>query len=190
VVIVEQHSGDKMKIGLVRHFKVNHLFPARILLSKTEVINWFAEYDKTENIQHKDVDLSLINWKRCYSSTMIRAVKTANHIYKGEIVKIAELQELNILHRLSERIKLPFIIWGLIIRIKSFSSDQDTVEFKNRIIAFVDKLIANNEGDTLIVSHWFVMRVIRQQLIKRGFIGDKFKSNEYGTLYVYESTDR
>ncbi len=179
-----------MKIGLVRHFKVNHQFPDKIFLSKTEVIKWFVEYDKTENIQHKNVDLYEIDWKRCYLSTMIRAVNTANHIYSGEIVKITELQELDIIHCLPDRMKLPFILWGLIIRIKSYSSNNSTDKFRNEIIAFVDKIIANDKCDILIVSHWFVMRVIRQELIKRGFVGDNFKSNEYGTLYVYEGADK
>jgi hypothetical protein len=174
-----------MKIGLVRHFKVNHPFPNRSLLPKSDVIKWFEEYDQTEDIQYKKVNLHGADWKRCYSSTMIRAVNTANHIHAGEIVKMAELQELSILHRLPDKIKLPFMIWGLIVRIKSFSANKDTNEFKNNIIAFVDKLIANNESDVLIVSHWFVMRVIRQELIKRGFAGNNFKSNEYGVLYVY-----
>jgi broad specificity phosphatase PhoE len=175
-----------LKIGLVRHFKVNHPFPGKILLSRSEVIEWFAAYDSTDSIEYKTVDLHNIVWKRCYSSSLIRAVNTANHIYNGEILKIDELQELSILHRLSSKVKLPFLVWGLIVRIKSFSSNKDTDEFKNRIIAFIDKLIENKESDTLIVSHWFVMRVIRQELIKRGLSGDKFKSNEYGTLYVYE----
>lgn len=179
-----------MKIGLVRHFKVNHPFPNKSLLSKSEVSKWFEDYDKTEDLQYKEVDLHNIEWKKCYSSTMIRAVNTAHNIYRGEIVKLAELQELNILHRLSDKLKIPFIFWGLIVRIKSFSSNKDTYEFKNNIIAFVDKIIANNESDILIVSHWFVMRIIRQALIKRGFIGDDFKSNEYGTLYVFESADK
>lgn len=178
-----------MKIGLVRHFKVNHPFPDKIFLSKLEVIKWFEEYDKTENIQYKLVDLHGIDWKQCYSSTMIRAVNTANHIFGGNILKATELQELDIIHRLSDKIKLPFILWGLIVRIKSFSTNNDTVNFKNQIIAFVDQILSNDKSETLIVSHWFVMRVIRQELLKRGFVGDHFKSNEYGTLYVYEGPD-
>ena len=180
-----------MKIGLVRHFKVNHPFPGRSWLPKSDVIKWFEEYDNTEDIQYKDVDLHGADWKRCYSSKMIRAVNTASHIYRGEIVKVTELRELNILHRLSNKVKLPFLVWGLIVRIKSFSSNNDTNEFKNNIMAFVDKLIASNDGgDILIVSHWFVMRVIRKVLLDRGFAGNNFKSNEYGTLYVYERVDR
>lgn len=176
-----------MKIGLVRHFKVNHPFPRKRLLSKSEVIQWFAEYDYTAKLEYKTVDICVTNWQRCYSSPLIRAVKTANHIYKGEIVEIAELKELDILHRLSDSIKLPFIVWGLIVRVKSFSSNTDTEKFKIRIVNLIDRVIADNKSDVLIVSHWFVMRVIQKELIKRGLTGDNFKSNEYGTLYVYEN---
>src|SRR6187549_86649 len=157
-----------MRIGLIRHFKVNHPFPVKRWLSKAEVIKWFEEYDNTLNIEYKKVDLGNINWIRCYSSNMVRAVNTANHIYDGEITEIAELSELNILHRLSDRIKLPFLVWGIVVRIKSFSLNEDVNEFKKRIIAFIEKTIANNEGDILIVSHWFVMRVIQKELVKRG----------------------
>ncbi len=100
---------------------------------------------------------------------------------------MTDLQELDILHRLSDGFRLPFIIWGLIVRIKSFSSNNDTNRFKNKLINLIDRVIADNKSDVLIVSHWFVMRVIQKELIKRGFTGDNFKSNEYGILYVYES---
>ena len=59
-----------------------------------------------------------------------------------------------------------------------------------RISACNDKVIENKEGDILIVSHWFVMRIIRQELIKRGFVGGNFKSNEYGALYVFKRGDK
>ena len=101
-----------MKIGLIRHFKVNHPFPDKRLLSKSEVIQWFAQYDKTENIQYKTVALGTTHWKRCYSSTLLRAVQTAHHIYNGEIITTPELRELDIRHRLSDRLKLPFIARG------------------------------------------------------------------------------
>jgi broad specificity phosphatase PhoE len=178
-----------MKIGLVRHFKVNQPFPEKRLLSKAEVMKWFTDYDNTVNIEYKKVDLCDVNWKHCYSSPMLRAVNTANQIFNGQITEITALKELDILHRLSDKWKLPFLIWGFIVRIKSFSSNKDTDKFKNEIISFVDKVISNNENDVLIVSHWFVMRVIRQELIKRKFVGNNFKSNEYGTIYVFESTD-
>jgi len=117
---------------------------------------------------------------------MARAITTASHIYQGEIVKVAELQELNVLHRLPDQIRLPFFIWGLIARFKSQSSNRDTDKFKNRIKDFVKQLIVSNEKNILVVSHWFAMRVMREELMKNGFVGDDIKSNEYGVLYVYE----
>jgi broad specificity phosphatase PhoE len=97
------------------------------------------------------------------------------------------LRELDILHRLPERIELPFFIWGMIVGIKSFSSNKNTDKFRDNISALIDKIFSTNETNILIISHWFVMRVIRQELIKRGFKGDKFNSNENATLYVYQS---
>ena len=179
-----------MKIGLIRHFKVNHPFPNKKFLAKSDVINWFKEYDYSGNLHYKAVDLNKINWQHCYSSPMMRATKTANHVFGGPIVEVMELRELDILHQLSDRLRLPFLVWGIIVRLKSFSSNNDTDQFRNGIIAFVDKVISNSEREVLIVSHWFVMRVIRQELIKRGFVGDHFKSNEYGTLYIFESADK
>ena len=44
-----------MRIGLVRHFKVNHPYPEKRILTKSDVINWFADYDSTENLHYKTV---------------------------------------------------------------------------------------------------------------------------------------
>ena len=175
-----------MKIGLVRHFKVDHSFPTKRWLSKSEVLEWFVAYDSTTSIQYKTVDLHDINWKRCYSSPMVRAIQTAKHIFNGEIVEKQELRELDILHQLSNKVKLPFMMWGIIVRVKSLFLNSDTQAFEKRISDCIDDIIKHSEHDTLIVSHWFVMRVIRRELIKRGFAGGSLKTNAYGTLHVFE----
>jgi len=175
-----------MKIGLVRHFKVDHSFPMKRWFSKSEVLEWFVAYDSTTSIQYKDVDLYGINWKRCYSSPMIRAIQTAKHIFKGEIVEKQGLKELDILHQLPDRIMLPFIMWGIIVRVKSLFLNSDTRNFERRISECIDDIIKHSDNDTLIVSHWFVMRVIQKELIKRGFTGGSIKSNDYGVLYIFE----
>jgi|GEM_PF-4852945 len=77
-------------------------------------------------------------------------------------------------------------MWGLMVRIVSFMSNKDTERFKQGIIAFVDRILSGEEQEVLIVSHWFVMRVLRQELIKRGFTGKNFKTSDYGILYVFE----
>jgi len=37
-----------VKIGLVRHFKVNHAFPKKWFLSKAEIEAWFEDYARAE----------------------------------------------------------------------------------------------------------------------------------------------
>jgi hypothetical protein len=188
VILVLSFPGtdEVMKIGLVRHFRVNHAFPESKFLSKTQVVEWFAQYDSATNLEYKKVELTPINWQRCYTSPMVRAISTARHIYNGEIIEVPELKELDILHQLPDRLRLPFFVWGLWVRIKSFSRNHDNNEFQRRIAAFLDKVLSNDESDVLIVSHWFVMRMIRKELIRRGLHGSNFRSNDYGTLYIYQ----
>lgn len=178
-------DATQMKIGLIRHFKVRHSFPRKMLLSKAEVVQWFEQYDAAD-VEIKDVDLCNAEWKRCYSSPLSRAMITGRHVFKQEIIKVNALKELSILHLLPERIRVPFIIWGILVRIKSFSPHHELEAFRNNIRLFVDDLLATEEGEVLIVSHWFVMKVLKAELTKRGFSGKDFRSNEYGTIYVYE----
>lgn len=174
-----------IKVGLIRHFKVNISYPKKTWLNRSEVIDWFREYDLA-GVESRHVELYGIDWDKCYSSSLSRAVTTARMIYKGEIVAVDALKELDILHQLPDRIKLPFMVWGLLVRMKSFSSNKDTDEFRNRIKTFVDELLLNSERNVLVVSHWFVMRILRDELIRRGLSGVGFKSTDYGTVYLYE----
>ena len=176
----------KMKIGLVRHFKVNHPFPDKFLMSRQDVIKWFEDYDQSQNFLLKDVDLGDVAWTKCYASTMLRAIHTAKHIYPGNIEQVDQLKEFDILHTLPGKVRLPFLVWGTIVRIKSMSRRKETERFANDIETFVDSLLEMEHQNILIVSHWFVMRIIRNQLIRRGFQGPGFKSNDYGKLYLFE----
>ena len=119
-----------MKIGLVRHFKVNHPFPKKFLVSGAEVIKWFEEYELAE-LEYTEVDLLGIEWERCYSSPLNRAVKTAGSIYVGEIIQLSELKELEALPFVRKSIRLPFMVWAIYVKMKSLSSsDRRMKEFK------------------------------------------------------------
>ncbi len=174
-----------MKIGLIRHFKVKHSFPKNLFLTKAEVIKWFDEYESAE-IQFQDVDFKSIKWQTCYSSSQNRAVKTANYIHKEKVIIVDELKELDILHLLPGKIKLPFIVWAIIIRFKSFSAKGDVGVFRERIIFFINNLIEKENTNVLIVSHWFVMKILENELKKICPKGEKIKSPEYGKIYVFE----
>jgi broad specificity phosphatase PhoE len=174
-----------MKIGLVRHHKVTLPYPSKPLLSKTDVVRWFDEYESA-TLESKTVDLCHIDWNCCYSSVSPRAVTTAREIFDGEIIALHELKELNILHLLPGRIKLPFLMWALVIRIQSMLFSKDVSAFRERIRNVVNEIIARNEGNVLIVSHWFVMKIIQAELQKNGLTGPVFKSPEHGKIYVFE----
>ena len=47
-------------------------------------------------------------------------------------------------------------------------------------------LISSYETDVLVVSHGFIMRLIRKELFKVGFKGKNFIKAKNGQLYVYE----
>ena len=174
-----------MKIGLVRHFKVKHSFPDKFLLSADEVIQWFDAYEAA-SLEISAVELRNVSWEKCYASPLNRAIQTANYIFKGDITISPSLTELPADPFLYKKIKLPFLLWGLIVRVRSAFSGDETEAFKHRINNFLDEILAGKEQNVLIVSHVFVMQHLQQELIRRGFKGEKFKRPYYGRLYIFE----
>jgi len=175
-----------VKIGLVRHFKVNLSFPVKWWLSKADVDAWFESYASAD-VLYADIDLLGVEWKKCLSSPLSRALHTAHHIYKGEVIQVDVLQELNALPLLTTKLKLPFLVWAIFVRVKYSSDDPVTVTFRRKVIEFVDKLLQQESGDILIVSHGFVMTCIQKELIKRGFTGKTFGAPVHGKVYVFEN---
>ncbi len=174
-----------MKIGLVRHYKVKHPFIKKFVISAEELAKWFEEYDAAD-IEYGHVELGDIEWNICYTSPLGRAVKTANHIFKSEITTTEDLKEYAALPKLNRRIKLPMLVWAILVRAKFFYSKRHANEFKSRILNFLDVIQFGKEENVLIVSHVFVMNVIQRELRNRGFVGNKFSLPEYGKVYIFE----
>jgi broad specificity phosphatase PhoE len=177
-----------MKIGLVRHFKVDIAYPEKGLLNKAEIEAWFAAYASAD-VQYGSIDLGGVEWKKCFSSSMLRAYHTAKHIYKGEVIKVDVLQELDAMPLLKTSIRWPFILWAIFVRMKFSSSDKVVVAFKKNIQLFVEEMLSKNNHDVLIVSHGFVMMCIQKELMSRGFRGKTFGAPANGKLYVFEKQD-
>jgi broad specificity phosphatase PhoE len=174
-----------MKIGLVRHFKVKHNPPKKLLLSSAELTQWFNGYREAE-IEPKAVDLRGVTWGKCFSSPLKRAIETADAIFNGEIKQVDALKELDLLPLMYKKLRLPLIAWAILIRMKSLSPNSITNEFGNQIQAFVEELLLDNDKNVLIVSHGFVMMFLQKELLKRGFRGDGFKTPSNGKVYVFE----
>ena len=174
-----------MKIGLLRHFKVKLKFPGKLLVSYDEVFKWYENYGTAE-VEVKDVDLCGVDWKKCYSSPLYRAAITTGSVYKKEVTVIDDLKELDALPLLNKKSRMPFLLWGLMLKIKSTQKNDITNEFESKISDFLNDMLKNNSDDVLIISHGFVMTFIQKELKKKGFKGDNFFVPAYGKVYLYE----
>lgn len=58
------------------------------------MIRGFPE-KKITDIEDGTIDLGGIEWTKCYTSDVHRAVKTAEQIFSGEIIKMRELREIS-----------------------------------------------------------------------------------------------
>jgi len=175
-----------MKIGLIRHFKVKKAFPKKFLIGFSELKKWFDEYELAE-IEFQRLDSEKTKWDICYCSPTQRTIKTATSLYDNKPIIINELKELNVLNLMNKKLKLPFIVWGLLIRNKSLANNELTIDFKKRINSFIDVLLSKDQENVLIVSHGFVMMYLQKEFKKRGFTGDNFKSPENGKVYEYRN---
>ena len=174
-----------MKIALVRHFKVKKKFPKKFLVNYSELTKWFEEYNLAE-IEYNPSNLNDNQWNVCYSSPAKRAIETTLILHDSKPLIVSELKELNVLSLMNRKLRLPFIIWGILVRQKSLSNNEITSLFKKDISSFVDLILSKNESNVLIVSHGFVMMYLLKELKKRGFVGRNFNTPINGKIYKYE----
>jgi len=180
---------ELMRIGLVRHFKVEYTPLEKKLLTPQEFRNWLEVYD-ISGVRCFDGCLGEYEWDLCFCSDMPRAVTTANHIYKGNIIQTGLLREINVYPFMNANIKLPFTVWAILGRVAWFFSHKSQVEGRaealNRVNTILTQVMASGSKNILIVSHGALMRYLRLELLRKGFRGDNFIKAENGKLYIYE----
>ena len=180
-----------MRIGIIRHFKVN--CHKSLFMTSKEFKKWENNYNKS-NVIKKDVNLMGIKWEKCYSSTLIRAIITANHVYKKDIVKNDLIRETIIDPIFKSDFKLPYWFWAVSGRIAWYFNCKSQEEIKiiteDKARKFVDLLLdeAKTEGTeiVLIVTHGFFMYSLQRELKKRGFIGKFIYSPKNGVLCLHK----
>jgi broad specificity phosphatase PhoE len=175
-----------MRIGLLRHFKVNCTH--RKMMTSSEFREWSEKYEVSKVIKKK-VDMYGIEWDVCYVSDLPRAITTAKEVYSGNLKIDKLLREVDnapFIH--TERFKLPFEIWHICGRLawyfKSKSQPESVIETKKRINIFLDHIDWSKEN-ILIVFHGFMIYNFQKELRKRGFEGEKLKLVKNGVLYEY-----
>ncbi len=176
-----------MKIGLVRHFKVN--LPHEIMMTSEEFRDWCEKYENA-GVLKKRVNMYGTKWDICYSSDMKRAFTTAKEVYSGKVMVdklLREVDNMPFVH--SDRLRLPFYLWHICGRLawffKSNSQPEGVRETRRRIKKFLRQIDWDKEN-ILIVSHGFLIFNITWELFRLGFIGKKVRRVRNGILYEYQ----
>ena len=175
-----------MRIGLLRHFKVN--CPHAKMMTSSEFREWSEKYEVSKVIKKK-VDMYDIEWDICYASDLPRAITTAKEVYSGNLKIDKLLREVdNAPFINTDKIRLPFEVWHVCGRLawffKSKSQPETRIQTKKRIKDFLDR-IDWSKDNVLIVFHGFMLYNFQKELRKRGFLGEKLKLVKNGVLYEY-----
>ena len=175
-----------MRIGLLRHFKVN--CPHKKIMTSKEFREWSLKYEVSKVIKKK-VEMYGIEWDICYVSDLPRAITTAKEVYSGHLridKLLREVDNAPFIH--TERLRLPFELWHICGRLAWFlnstSQPESMIDTKKRINAFLDH-IDWSQDNILIVFHGFMLYNFQKELRKRGFHGEKLKLVKNGVLYEY-----
>ena len=179
-----------MRIGLLRHFKVN--CPHKKMMTSKEFREWSEKYEVSKVIKNK-VDMYGIEWDICYVSDLPRAITTAREVYSGNLIIDKLLREVDnapFIH--TDRLKLPFEIWHVCGRLawyfKSKSQPENVKQTRKRINDFLNHIDWSKEN-ILIVFHGFMLYNFQKELRKRSFKGEKIKMVKNGVLYEYIRED-
>lgn len=178
-----------MNIGLVRHFKVN--CDVNTFMTSNDFEEWVKKYDNSDVIENKFEVLENINWNKCFSSDLLRAIKTAKTIFKGEIIESRLLREVPMSSIFKTNLKLPYVFWCITSRLawilKHKSQSESKVDTERRVNAFLNSIDKYSNDNILIVCHGFYMHTFQKELKRRGFSGKSVKRPRNGTLYLYKN---
>jgi broad specificity phosphatase PhoE len=172
-----------MRIGVIRHFKVNHK-PKSEMMNSGQFNEWIEAYNYSGVIPPDNINCD-DDWDICFSSNLKRAEVTAGLIYSGTIIKINNLREVEIKISKSTGIKLHYIIWLLINRIGWHFSRKSQDETNSRAKKCINLVETSNYQNVLLVSHGAFMRYLHKELRRRKYKGKMRLVPRNGELIVY-----
>lgn len=176
-----------MKIGLVRHFRVN-LKKNRFMTSK-EYNEYVRKYDISDVIPNEVVIDK--EWDKCYCSSMSRAITTAKTVYHGEIIITDKLVEIPSTAWRNTNIRLPYHLWVVLSRVAWFRNHMSQPEGRRvtlkRASEILDTILQEKDKNILIVSHAGTLYEIQKMLIRKDFRGDYFLKAGNGKLYAFQN---
>ena len=176
-----------MRVGLLRHFPVEHPLPTG-WRTAGELQDWRERYDAAA-VTVGVADLGAIGWSACLCSDLGRAAATARAVFRGPIEQTALLREASFAPFRTGNLRLPVWLWIWVLRISWVTGHASQRgcrdEFRRRVSAAAD-LIEARAGDLLVVSHAGMMAYLSAELRRRGFAGPKLRMAKHATLYLFE----
>jgi broad specificity phosphatase PhoE len=151
------------------------------------------EYDNAE-IVPGNTFIDGVDWQICFCSSLKRAVDTARHIYRREIIITDLLREVSLSPFTDREIKLPWFVWHVGARIawarNSKSQEETRADTYERIKKIYSQIIDSGNDNILIISHGFFMKCFAKFLIENQFKGFIDKIPRNGRLYIFENLSR
>lgn len=176
-----------MKIGIVRHFKVD--YKLKRMMNSSDFEDYVKSYDNSPVVENK-IHLKDIQWNKCYCSDLKRAIITAKSIYDKTLEITDLLREVKMCPIKKSELKIPTFLWSISSRIAwklDHVSQLETATYtRKRAKDFLSKLDLNTNENILIVSHGFFLITLINELKLLGFKGDIPKRMKNGYLYILE----
>lgn len=187
-----------MKLGLIRHFKVD-LKPRRTWLTGEQFNKWLQEYE-TAPIVAPEHEIGRQRWTLCLCSDQARAVHTASYFEAQRFVYTEQLREISVAAIRFGRIRfsglrLPVSFWLVLGRlcwsVGHSSQPESRTAVMRRADSVINSLIVDaeesaEEGCVLIVSHGAFMKVLDRRLRRRGYEAERMRYPRNGQLFMYE----
>lgn len=175
-----------MRIGLIRHFKVD--IKRKRYMTSVEYDKYSYDYERSDVIPNEIVIDE--NWDKCYCSSMCRAVITAKTVYHGKIIISDKLVEIPSAARIKTKLRLPYHLWAVLNRAAWAENVSAKIEGKTntrkRINCVMDEILKQTDKNILIVSHAGTMFELQRILLRNGFKGEKFITPRNGRLYEFK----
>ncbi|MNE51880.1 Histidine phosphatase superfamily [compost metagenome] len=180
-----------MRIGLVRHFKVEHP-PLRGWVTGEQFTHWVKKYDEAA-VQPANVSRQGHSWDCCICSDLPRAVHTASRIYSGAVTYNPQLREIGVAAAWGSLrgFRLPAVCWMVLGRllwlVGHASQPESRQETRLRIKAVLDEIETGPPNtNVLLVTHGALMKLLERELRRRAYYGQRMNHPRNGKLYIYE----
>jgi broad specificity phosphatase PhoE len=176
-----------MKIGMIRHGKVQHRDP---FLTTADEFEASRKKYYEASIETFNLTITPEAFPVCYVSSLKRTQDTAKIVYLGKFQTTDELIEIPNRAFFLQKIKIPTFIRAASGRIGWFVNSSKVPETRKqsdeRATKFLSLILKETDKDVLLVTHGFFMHSLAHALYELGFKGHLPLSVPNVKLFVFE----